>query len=215
MMKQSRTAHAAAVLWGILLCACGVRPAASAPATGAAHDAATARTALVTSSPHPSALPPCRAGAISPGYGPRVSSQTGELATLYTLTPDGRASCVLSGYPQVALYSASGARLPFRYRRGGGQYVTSAPPPRVTLAPGHTAYLLVAKYRCDLGWRALPAAIKLALPGPQQTVITHLIDPRRLPALLYCRGGPGDPGQVITVSPIEPTASGTYSTPHN
>ena len=215
MMRQSRTAGAAAVFWGLLLCACGGSPAASTPATGASAQPATARAAAVASSPGPSGIPRCRAGAISLGYGPPVTSQTGELAAIYTHTNDGRASCVLSGYPRVALNTASGARLPFRYRRGGGQYVTSAPPPKVTLAPGHTAYVLVAKYRCDLGWRALPATIELTLPGPQQTVITRLIDPRRLPALPYCRGGPGDPGQVISVSPVERTASQTYSTPHS
>ena len=212
-MKWSRTARTAAVCWAFLLCACGGSPAASAPATGSSHQAAPARAIPDASPAGPAAVPPCRAGAIALGYGPRVSSQTGELATLYTLTNDGRAGCALSGYPGVALYTASGARLPFRYRRGGGQYVTSAPPPRVTLAPGAIAYVLVAKYRCDLGWRALPATVRLTLPGPRPTVVTRPLDPRRLPALPYCRGGPGDPGQVISVSPIEPAASATYSVP--
>ena len=130
---------------------------------------------------------------------------------MYTLTSDGRASCTLSGYPQIALFTASGTRLPFRYRRGGGQYVTSAPPAKVTLAPGAAAYVLIAKYRCDLGGRALAAIIRLTLPAPRPAAITRPISTRRLPVIAYCRGGPGDPGQVISVSPIEPAASAAYS----
>jgi hypothetical protein len=58
---------------------------------------------------------------------------------------------LLVGYPGITLYDAAGAAMPFHYTHGHSQYVTWAPPMTVTLRPRTSAYLLVAKYRCDVG----------------------------------------------------------------
>jgi Domain of unknown function (DUF4232) len=82
---------------------------------------------------------------------PPVPSMTGEHAVLYTLANRGPAACTVLGYPQVTLYDPRGRVLRFRYADGGGAYVTARKPVRVVLAPGAMAYVLAAKYRCDLG----------------------------------------------------------------
>lgn len=81
------------------------------------------------------------------------------------------------------------------------------PGPRtVLLPPRASAYVLVAKYRCDLGVIRNTATIRLTLPGPQRAVLASRVSGSRSGAatLSYCKGGPSDPGQAIGVSPIEP-----------
>jgi hypothetical protein len=135
---------------------------------------------------------------------------TGEHAVMFALTNRGAVTCSLSGYPKVVLYDAAGAELPFRYARGGGAYVTSRKPVTVVLARGALAYVLVAKYRCDLGVARNATVIRLTLPtrgaafaGREALAIAGAA------GLSYCRGGPRDPGQVIAVSPVEPTQQAT------
>ena len=52
--------------------------------------------------------------------GTPVAPMTGEHAVMYVLTNRGSVARTLSGYPQIVLYDATGAALPFRYARGGG-----------------------------------------------------------------------------------------------
>jgi hypothetical protein len=136
---------------------------------------------------------------------------TGEHAVMYALTNRGPLTCALSGYPQVVLYDAGGAALPFRYARGGGAYVTSRKPVTVVLARGASAYVLVAKYRCDLGIARYATAIRLTLPAVHGAAFAgrEAVATAGAAGLSYCRGGPRDPGQVIAVSPVEPTQQAT------
>jgi hypothetical protein len=131
---------------------------------------------------------------------------TGEHGDYYALVNQGRTACTLDGYPSIVLYDTRGAILPFRYVHGASSYVTKAAPRPVLLPPGASAYVLVAKYRCDVGVSQNAATIRLTLPGNLATAVTIRISPRPLGVLLlsYCTGGPDDPGQVIGVSPIEP-----------
>lgn len=152
---------------------------------------------------------PARALMLHPGTS--VVPMTGEHAVMYALTNRGPVSCTMHGYPQVVLYDASGRALPFRYAVGGGAYVTPSRPVTVVLAHGATAYVLVAKYRCDLGIARDATAIQLTLPAAHgetfaQREDTGIFGPA---GLSYCRGGQHDPGQLVTVSPIEPTARAT------
>jgi hypothetical protein len=139
---------------------------------------------------------------------------TGEHADSLMLTNDGSAACTLSGYPQVTLYDSRGAAVPFRYARGGGAYVTAKKPTTVTLPPGKSAYVLVAKYRCDLGTADYATAIRLTLRVRQGPAFSG-----REPVgggaagLSYCDGGREDPGQLVTVSPVEATFQTTTSLP--
>jgi len=132
---------------------------------------------------------------------------TGEHAVTYRLKNRGPRACSVHGYPAVVLYGATGEVLPFRYAEGGGAYVTASKPVTVVLASGASAYVLVAKYRCDLGIARDATSIRLTVPAAHGRNSS-----RREPVgisgpagLSYCRGGQHDPGQIVTVSPIEPT----------
>jgi Domain of unknown function (DUF4232) len=157
----------------------------------------------------------CAAHALVLCPGARVSPMTGEHAVLYVLANRGPAACTVHGYPQVTLYDARGRMPPFRYADGGGEYVTSRKPVTVVLAPGAAAYVLVAKYRCDLGAAQNVATIRLALPaaGGGVFVAREPVGVSGPPSFSYCRGGPHDPGQLVTISPIERTRQATGSLP--
>jgi hypothetical protein len=145
------------------------------------------------------------------GYGPQVSPATGEHGDTYLLTNRGPSACTLAGYPGITLYAPDGARLPFHYLHGHSQYVTSAHPRTVVLPPGTSAYVLVAKFRCDLGDDQDAATIRITIPGPGHGAVTARAasNASGVSALFYCRGGPNGPGQIIAVSPIEPTRQAT------
>jgi uncharacterized protein DUF4232 len=130
------------------------------------------------------------------------------------LTNRGSVACTVSGYPQVTLYDSRGVAVPFRYARGGGAYVTAKKPATVTLAPGKSAYVLVAKYRCDLGVADDATAIWLTLRAHQGPAFSgHESVGGSAAGLSYCEGGQEDPGQLVTVSPIEATFQATTSLP--
>lgn len=177
-----------------------------------ASAAATRRPAPV--SPHTSTAnaPPCSARSLTLGYGPALSPATGEHGDTYVLTNRGPAVCTLAGYPRITLYTADGALLPFHYTHGHSQYVTSAPPQTVVLPPGASAYVLAAKYRCDLGNAHQATTIRITVPGPQPGAVTGRAASSTLgvSALAYCRGGPNGPGQIIAVSPLERTRQATF-----
>jgi hypothetical protein len=157
------------------------------------------------SAPSPTAR--CQPEVLTLAYGPQLSPMTGEHGVLIELVNRGRLACTLTGYPEVTLY-AGGRPLPFRYTRGGGPYVTRAAPVIVTLRPGGTAWALIAKYRCDLGIIRDATTLRLTVPG---AAFTRPLPETggRVSDLSYCRGGPGDPGQVVAVSPIESSPRST------
>jgi hypothetical protein len=156
----------------------------------------------------------CAASVLVLRPGPFVSPMTGEHADSFMLTNRGSVACKVSGYAQVTLYDSRGVAVPFRYARGGGAYVTAKKPATVMLARGKSAYVLVAKYRCDLGVAEDATAIRLNLRAHQGPAFSG-----REPVgggaagLAYCAGGQEDPGQLVTVSPIEATFQATTSLP--
>jgi hypothetical protein len=155
----------------------------------------------------------CQAQALVLRPGIPVVPMTGEHAVMYTLTNRGPATCTVHGYPQTVLYDANGDALPFRYATGGGAYVTSGKPVSVVLAHGASAYVLVAKYRCDLGIARNATAIRLALPAPHGATFVEreAVGISGAAGLSYCRGGQHDPAQLVRVSPVEPTRQATSS----
>jgi hypothetical protein len=152
-----------------------------------------------------STAPSCRAAVLTLRYGPGIVPMTGEHGAFYRLVNHGRTACTLTGYPGVALYDARGNLLPFRYTHHS-QYMTRAGPRTVLLPPRAPAYVLIVKYRCDLGVIRNVATIRLTLPRPRRAVLASRVPGSQSGAatLSYCKGGPGDPGQAIGVSPIEP-----------
>jgi len=88
-----------------------------------------------------------------------------------------------------------------------------ADPAAVTLVPGASAYVLVAKYRCDRGILRNAAAIRLWMPALRGAVLAGRASPggRGVSTLSYCVGGASDPGQTVAVSPVERTPGATGS----
>lgn len=212
-MRRSVIATAVVALVALMAGGCGsgtgTRPASaeqrpSSPAGSAARPAAAE-----------TGVPQCAAQALVLRPGAFVVPMTGEHAAMYALTNRGPVTCALSGYPKVVLYDAGGAALPFRYVKGGGAYVTSHKPVAVVLARGASAYVLVAKYRCDLGDARNAAAIRLTLRAAHGAAFAGwvAVAPSGAAGLFYCRGGQRDPGQVVTVSPVEPTQGAARSLP--
>jgi hypothetical protein len=193
----------AAVL--VSLAAAGCQEATPSSSGNAAHPALAAQSSGVRQ---------CAASALALRPGPYVSPMTGEHADSFMLTNHGSVACTISGYPQVTLYDSRGVAVPFRYARGGGAYVTAKKPATVTLAPGRPAYVLVAKYRCDLGVADYATAIQLTVRAHQGPAFSG-----REPigggaaGLSYCKGGEEDPGQLVTVSPVEAAFQATTSLP--
>jgi len=212
---------ATAVLASVLAGACASTPSSTAglgaprPETSAPRLPASATRTTGPATAVPTATrraSPCRARSLSLGYGAQISPATGEHGDSYILTNRGPAACALDGYPGITLYAADGTHLPFHYVYGHGQYVTSAPPALVVLLPGASAYVLVAKFRCDLGIDHNAATIRITIPGPQHGAVTGRAasNASGVSALSYCRGGPNGPGQVIAVSPIESARQATF-----
>ncbi len=83
--------------------------------------------------------------------------------------------------------------------------------PLVLLKPGAAAYLLIAKYRCDLGIVSDAVSVQLTLRVAGGAMVSRRL---RLPAtgaagLSYCAGGRHDPGQLVALSPLEPNSAAT------
>jgi hypothetical protein len=211
-VRRSVKAAAAAVLMALAAGGCGSSTGTMhrAPPTPSKQRPSSAAGGAATNE---TGAPRCPARALVLRLGAFVVPMTGEHAVMYDLTNRGAVACTLSGYPNVVLYDAGGAALPFRYARGGGAYVTSRKPVTVVLARGASAYVLVAKYRCDIGIARNATAIRLTLPAADGAAF----DGRKAVAtagaagLSYCRGALRDPGQVVAVSPIEPTQQATRS----
>lgn len=216
-MNQHMWRLAAGILASFLLGACASTGGTRSGAGGAclvARANGTPASASSSASPGANTLSapgrrarPCQPAVLALGYGPALSPMTGEHGDFYVLINRGALACILAGYLNITLYDANGAPLPFRYSHGHGPYVTAAAPVTLTLRPGASAWVLVAKYRCDIGIDRDAASIRITVPGAQHAVFTGRVSSGGLgvSALSYCRGGTNDPGQTVAVSPVEPT----------
>jgi hypothetical protein len=135
-----------------------------------------------------------------------VSEATGQNSFILTLKNTSSAPCYLDGYPHVELADETGKPIPFRYRSGGDQMITSLSPTVIMLAPGQTAYLMINKYRCDTGDKTPSRLVRVTPPGDAAALRMAVGD---RPDLAYC--GPGDPGSVVDVSPVEETAKEVFA----
>lgn len=151
------------------------------------------------------ALPTC--DDISLGLGPALGGETGEHAVSVVLTNRASRTCELAGYPTAALLGADGHTIPFTWVAEHSQYVTSKPPGRVVLTSQASAYVLVAKYRCDLGDLTLARVLRLQLPGEPRWLTLALPTGRGALRLNYCVGGATSPGNTVSTSPIASSAS--------
>ncbi len=113
------------------------------------------------------------------------------------------------GYPGISFLDATGAVLPLTYRRSGDQEITSSTPRNVNLPPRSTAHVLINQYRCDLGDKETGTTLFLIPPNTTATLQLRFDQvPNDASIIHYC--GPGDPGSIVDISPIEPTASAAF-----
>lgn len=85
----------------------------------------------------------------------------------------------------------------------GGGYIGAVPTSPVMLQPGSAAYVLVAKYRCDLAGTIAATGVRVSLPGGGNTTILAL-DPGHVMGAIENCGDPEDPGgRAYAVSPFQ------------
>jgi Domain of unknown function (DUF4232) len=165
-------------------------------------------TAVVVAPPSGSArrvtVPRCVTAQLALRLTSYEAQMTGEHGSMFALRNRGRAACSLLGYPRVRLFDGRGV-LPFRYGYGTGSYLPRLRPRRVLLRPGRSAFVLVVKYRCDRGGTRSASRIELTPPGGRFALTGRRLA-RRLGDYEYCRGGPGDPGNLLQISPVSPSA---------
>ena len=140
--------------------------------------------------------------AVAPQGGP-FSEPTGQHSVALIITNTSTSGCYLSGYPQVAFFDSAGRTLPFQYQTTGDQVVTSAPPEHVDLAPRGRAFVTINKYRCDT--TDLMQSSDLRFTGPGATSSWDIA----IAGIDYC--GPGDPGSIVHISPVEPNFMATLA----
>lgn len=144
----------------------------------------------------------CHRSALSLAFEPSVQFQaTGDRGDAFRIVNRSSTTCRLGGYPKVTLTDDSGKIIPFRYTNGQSQYVTRRPPTAVRLTPGGSAYVGVAKYRCDAAGGRLATSLVLQLPGQKSPLVIKLRAYAQ--QFIYCLGGPHSPGNTLSISPIE------------
>jgi hypothetical protein len=146
------------------------------------------------------ARPNCRASSFSIATGFAISPATGQNPLTLRLTNRGPNTCVLYGYPTISLADRRGA-IPFAIRRGGDQMVTARHPTRVLVRPGRLSFVVLNKYRCDLGDRRLARTLRLGFPHDTSRRLSLTLS--RYPRIGYC--GQGDAGSTVATSPFEPS----------
>jgi uncharacterized protein DUF4232 len=134
-----------------------------------------------------------------------VSPTTGAHPIALRLVDRGAGTCFVRGYPSVALSDAQGV-IPFVYSHRGDTMVTSRPPRTVPLRPGSSAYVLLDKFRCDLGDRRVSTRVRLWIEGSPMHGASVALSAMRI---ALCKPGIPAEGRIVHVSPFEPTLAAT------
>jgi hypothetical protein len=149
----------------------------------------------------------CADRSLAIGYDPSVDFQeTGDRGDAFTVTNHGAVTCTLDGYPSITLTDSAGRTIPFNYVDGHSQYLTRRPPKPVTIDAGGSAYLGVAKYRCDIAQQTVATRIYVLIPGQRAALSVPLVG--RAQNLDYCIGAHGT-RSTISISPIEASGAQT------
>jgi hypothetical protein len=146
--------------------------------------------------------PTCTTSQLRLKLGPLVSEKTEQHTAAFVLNNLERNACTLDGYPTVTLLDSAGRVLPFAYGHRGDQMITAAPPTAVHVPGGGAAYLELNKNACISYTTRRATMIRVGLPDSQGSLLLRL---PHSPLIDYCPAG--DPGDAITLSPIEPTPS--------
>lgn len=148
--------------------------------------------------------PRCAPSQLRLTLGPLISEKTEQHTAAFALANAARSSCSLDGYPTVTLLDSAGRVLPFQYGHRGDQMITAAAPKPVNEPGGGSAYFELNKNACVSFTRRQAAEIHVRLPGSNGSLSLRL---PHYPFIDYCP--PGDPGDGITLSPLEPTLAAT------
>lgn len=125
-----------------------------------------------------------------------ISPETGEHGLVLVFRDDA-GPCVLKGTPSVRLRDRTGAMVPLVVRNTDS-YVRAIPSRAVPLTAGRRAFVLVAKYRCDMGDAQVAAVADVHLDRTPGTLTADV----RSVDLARCVGSRHGPGQTIAVSPF-------------
>jgi hypothetical protein len=139
--------------------------------------------------------------------GPRISEATQQNTLLLVFRNVSATGCAMRGYPGIALTDRTGARLALRYRRHGDQMITRMSPVLVPLPPDAVAYSAINQNTCTTFERRA-VRVEVIPPGGHEALALRL---PAYPILGYC--GPGVPGHVIDIAPVEPTAPAVLARP--
>jgi len=186
-----------------LLCVLAAACSGAAPVSTSSMESSTTTTSLQPVSSLPPSPPTtttptspmglasvqCTASQLTLAQGEPVSEPTGQESILLVLTNHSANPCFMFGYPGIGLYDSHNQLLPFQYLRSGDQVVTDAKPMRVDLGAEISAFVMVNKYRCDFGYKAESALLRLIPPNQTQSLSLNVSGIRR--DMGYC--GPGDP----------------------
>lgn len=154
----------------------------------------------------------CSVDQLAFAVAPQADSLSGEHDDLIVVTNHGSADCRVLGYPRVSLQDRN-RPLAFGYSHRS-QYITVRAPHLVRLAPGRSAYFLVAKYRCDGPTATTAETMRVWLPGVNGSGLVTL-DRSGVHQLDYCGRSAADtridPGNRVTISPVQATAKAALS----
>jgi Protein of unknown function (DUF4232) len=190
-MKNSSTCVAAAVA-AILAAGCGTSPPEeSRPSASLATSSVSRQDALR-----------CRSSQLQLTAGSRISEATQQNTLLLVFRNVSATGCDMRGYPGIALFDSKGDGLALQYRQHGDQMLTGTPPTLVRLPPSGVAYSAINQNTCVAFERRIAVRVEVIPPDDRKDLALKLPP---YPILGYC--GPGDPGHVIDIAPVEPTAA--------
>ena len=154
-----------------VLAGCGARSGGGPVASGSGTPSAASATPSVAPSVAPSAAPQtCRTGqlAISLSGG---DAGLGHRSKVVVFRNTGPASCVLQGYPGVALLDADGRQVAQAKRTPNGYMggLRAGTPPLVTLASGDSASATVEALAFDANGNACPPSAGVLVTPPDET----------------------------------------------
>jgi hypothetical protein len=163
----------------------------------------TARAQLNSAAPHGTRCSPAQLRLLRQGLVPEATQQ---LTWVIGVRNTAAIGCGLDGYPGIALLDSHQTQLPYGFRKGGDQMLTSAAPAPVWLPPRGTAYFGINKNACivrDIDTatviRVIPPGARsaLTLPAPSQRIMD------------YC--GRGLVGSVVDITPVEPDIAAVFA----
>jgi hypothetical protein len=153
------------------------------------------------------AVTPCSPGGVVFTNGTPGSAATQEEPDLLKITNNGSTACRRSGYATWCVYTSNGRTLPFTFTHHatGGWPIATKIPKSFVISRHKSAYVFFAQEACESGVSQSSSRIAIQLPHTTRlSKIVLLSTP-----LMLCRGSSAAVGNVIALSPIEPSAYAT------